>query len=168
MELLDIYRGDHQRAGRTIPRNGDVLAGEYLLIVHVCLFNAQGEMLIQKRQSTKDRYPGIWDVSAGGFVASGEESLAAVLREAKEEVGVTLAADSVQFLCTEPFSYVLDDFFVALCDRPAEEFHIQYEEVSEVKWASREDVMSMLDNGTFVDYDRSLLLRCFDAGGKYE
>lgn len=163
MELVDIYTADHRRTGRTIPRDGAVEAGEYLLIVHICLFNDRGQMLIQKRQTTKDRYPGIWDVSAGGFVASGEESLDAVLREAAEEVGAALAADQVRFLCTEPFSYVLDDFYVARCDRPAGSFHIQTEEVAEVKWAGREEVLAMLNDGAFVDYDRALIEHCFEA-----
>ena len=41
--------------------------------LRLCLFSPRGELLIQRRQLRKDRYPGCWDISAGGFVRSGEE-----------------------------------------------------------------------------------------------
>lgn len=56
--------------------------------LRLCLFSPRGELLIQRRQLRKDRYPGCWDISAGGFVRSGEEPAQAVLREAPEELGL--------------------------------------------------------------------------------
>ena len=67
MELLDIYDAAHKKTGRVIERDGAVLEGERLLLVHVCIFNSRGEMLIQRRSDNKDRYPGCWDVSAGAL-----------------------------------------------------------------------------------------------------
>ena len=81
MELLDIYNEQRERTGRTVVRNGEVFEGERLLVVHVCVLNSRNEMLIQQRQMSKDRYPGCWDISAGGFVLSGEDSADAVRRE---------------------------------------------------------------------------------------
>ena len=163
MELLDIYDAAHEKTGRVIERDGEVLEGERLLLVHVCLFNSRGEMLIQRRSENKDRYPGCWDVSAGGFVSSGEDSRQAVLREAKEELGLELEDADFRFLLCEPFSYVLDDFYLAFSDTAAEDMHFQQEEVSELKWAGREEVFQMLSNGRFVDYDAELMKKIFDA-----
>ena len=163
MELLDIYDAAHEKTGRVIERDGEVLEGERLLLVHVCLFNSRGEMLIQRRSENKDRYPGCWDVSAGGFVSSGEDSRQAVLREAKEELGLELEDADFRFLLCEPFSYVLDDLYLAFSDTAAEDMHFQQEEVSELKWAGREEVFQMLSDGRFVDYDTSLMEKIFDA-----
>jgi len=163
MELLDIYDAAHKKTGRVIERDGEVLEGERLLLVHVCLFNSRGEMLIQRRSENKDRYPGCWDVSAGGFVSSGEDSRQAVLREAKEELGLELEDADFRFLLCEPFSYVLDDFYLAFSDTAAEDMHFQQEEVCELKWAGREEVFQMLSDGRFVDYDTSLMEKIFDA-----
>ena len=162
MELLDIYDAAHKKTGRVIERDGEVLEGERLLLVHVCLFNSQGEMLIQRRSADKDRYPGCWDVSAGGFVSSGEDSRQAVLREAKEELGLELEDADFRFLLCEPFSYVLDDFYLAFSDIAAEDMHFQQEEVSELKWAGREEVFQMLSDGRFVDYAPELMKKIFD------
>ena len=72
MEWLDIYNEAGQPTGRRIRRDDPVNEGERLLVVHVCLMNSRGEMLIQKRQIWKDRFPGCWDISAGGFALAGE------------------------------------------------------------------------------------------------
>ena len=163
MELLDIYNAAHEKTGRVIERDGAVLEGERLLLVHVCVFNSRGEMLIQRRSDNKDRYPGCWDVSAGGFVSSGEDSREAVMREAKEELGLEFDESQLKFLLTEPFSYVLDDFYIAFSDASAESLSFQKEEVSGLKWVGREEVFQMLSDGRFVDYDAELMKKIFDA-----
>ena len=163
MELLDIYDAAHEKTGRVIERDGAVLEGERLLLVHVCIFNSRGEMLIQRRSDNKDRYPGCWDVSAGGFVSSGEDSRDAVLREAREELGLEFDESQLKFLLTEPFSYVLDDFYIAFSDASAESLSFQKEEVSGLKWVGREEVFQMLSDGRFVDYDAELMKKIFDA-----
>ena len=163
MELLDIYDAAHKKTGRVIERDGAVLEGERLLLVHVCIFNSRGEMLIQRRSDNKDRYPGCWDVSAGGFVSSGEDSRDAVLREAREELGLEFDESQLKFLLTEPFSYVLDDFYIAFSDASEESLSFQKEEVSGLKWAGREEVFEMLADGRFVDYAPELMEKIFDA-----
>ena len=165
MELLDIYNAAHEKTGRIIERDGKVLEGERLLLVHVCVFNSRGEMLIQRRSDNKDRYPGCWDVSAGGFVSSGEDSRDAALREAREELGLELEDADFRFLLCEPFSYVLDDFYLAFSDASAESLSFQVEEVSELKWAGREEVFQKLSDGRFVDYAPELMEKIFDAVG---
>lgn len=165
MEYLDIYNEKRQRTGRIIPRDGEVLAGERLLLVHACLFNSKAQMLIQKRQLSKDRYPGCWDVSAGGFVKSGEESEDCVLREIQEELGLEMSREDLRFILTEPFSYVLDDFYLAFGDYAPEKMRLQEEEVSEVKWAGWPEIKEMLTDGRFVDYDMGLMERIFTLAG---
>ena len=161
MELLDIYNEQRERTGRTVVRNGEVFEGERLLVVHVCVLNSRNEMLIQQRQMSKDRYPGCWDISAGGFVLSGEDSADAVRRELREEVGLQAAPESLTFLFTEPFSYVLDDFYLVRSDAELSSLTLQPEEVSDAKWASQEEVEAMIADGRFVDYPVEGIRRVF-------
>lgn len=60
--------------------------------VHVLVFNARGEVFLQKRSMSKDRQPGLWDSSASGHLDSGEEYDACAVRELKEEIGLRLSA----------------------------------------------------------------------------
>jgi 16S rRNA (adenine1518-N6/adenine1519-N6)-dimethyltransferase len=57
--------------------------------VHILLFNANGDVFLQKRSRWKDRHPLVWDSSAAGHVNTGEEYDAAALREMDEELGVS-------------------------------------------------------------------------------
>ena len=57
-------------------------------VVHVLVFNNNGELLLQKRSIRKDVAPGKWDTSVGGHINPGEDVLAAALREMEEELGI--------------------------------------------------------------------------------
>ena len=71
MELWDIYDIDRVRTGRVAQRGkpaseGGLGEGEYHLVVHICVFNGRGQLLLQQRQKDKEGYPNLWDVSAAG------------------------------------------------------------------------------------------------------
>lgn len=53
----------------------------------VLLRDGEGRVLVHRRTSTKDVFPGAHDVLAGGVVAHGEDPLAAAARELAEELG---------------------------------------------------------------------------------
>src|SRR5581483_4724567 len=56
--------------------------------VHILVFNARGELFLQKRSMSKDKSPGLWDSSASGHVDSGEDYDACSVRELREEIGL--------------------------------------------------------------------------------
>lgn len=58
--------------------------------VHVLVFNARGEVFLQKRSFKKDTFPGAWDSSASGHLDSGEKYDACAVRETREEIGLFL------------------------------------------------------------------------------
>ncbi len=70
---------------------GECHNGSRLLhpVVHLHLFNSQGELYLQKRPVWKDIQPGKWDTSVGGHVDLGENIETALRREANEELGIT-------------------------------------------------------------------------------
>ena len=58
---------------------------------HMLVFNARGQIFLQKRSMRKDRQPGLWDSSASGHVASGEDYDVCAVRELREELGLSVA-----------------------------------------------------------------------------
>ena len=161
MELLDVYNTEHEPTGRTVARGGEVHEGERLLVVHALVLNSRNELLIQRRSPNKDRYPGCWDVSSGGFVQSGENSAAAAIRELREETGLEVSPDELRFLFTEPFSFILDDFYLVRVDAVIQSLQLQKNEVTEVRWATQQEVESMIGDGRFVDYPLEGIRRVF-------
>lgn len=57
-------------------------------VVHLHLFDRNGNLFLQKRASTKDLLPGCWDTSVGGHVSPGEKIEEALRRETREELGL--------------------------------------------------------------------------------
>lgn len=58
--------------------------------VFVLVFNQAGELLLQKRSASKDRFPEFWTVSASGHVNYGQSYDEAAARELEEELGLSL------------------------------------------------------------------------------
>ena len=151
MEIWDLLNKDGQKTGQTMVRGGNVPAGLYHQVVHIWVVNSRGEFLVQQRAQHVSWKPGVWAVT-GGAAVSGEEPLAAALREAREEIGLEVPPERMRLLTrlkrTNSFCYV----YRALCDREADEFVLQREEVARVAWMTREQIEAMRGQGTFYDY----------------
>ena len=70
---------------------GECHSGSKLLhpVVHLHIFNANGDLYLQKRPEWKDIQPGKWDTAVGGHIDLGESVDIALSREANEELGIT-------------------------------------------------------------------------------
>lgn len=56
--------------------------------VHILVFNAAGQVFLQRRAKTKDTFPDRWDSSCSGHVDTGENYLESAVRELGEELGL--------------------------------------------------------------------------------
>ena len=70
---------------------GKCHSGSLLLhpVVHLHVFNAQGDVYLQKRPEWKLIQPGKWDTAVGGHLDYGETPDEALSREVSEELGIT-------------------------------------------------------------------------------
>ena len=157
MELWDLYDRDRQPTGETHERGKPVPAGRYHMVVHVAVFNTQGQMLIQQRQPFKEGWPNLWDVTVGGSAVQGDTSRTAAERETMEELG--LAVDLSQELpkATIPFSCGFDDIYTVVQDVDLSTLRLQESEVQAVKWADEAEILSMIAGGSFIPYHPSLI-----------
>ncbi len=58
-------------------------------VVHLHIFNSQGEIYLQRRPAWKDIQPNRWDTAVGGHRDLGETTLQALMREAAEELTIS-------------------------------------------------------------------------------
>ena len=70
---------------------GKCHSGSKLLhpVVHLHVFNSQGDIYLQRRPDWKDIQPGKWDTAVGGHIDYGETPDEALRREVREELGIT-------------------------------------------------------------------------------
>lgn len=97
-ELFDVLDESGFRQGP--PRERAEVHAEGLVhrAIHVWLFDAAGQVLIQRRGTDVDHMPGYISPSTGGHVDAGEPSQVAAIRETFEETGLTLAPGQLVYL----------------------------------------------------------------------
>jgi len=88
-EIFDVVNERDEVVGRQ-PRSEVHRLGLMHRAAHVLVFNAAGQIFLQKRSLKKDRQPGVWDSSASGHVDAGEDYDACAVRELREEIGLEM------------------------------------------------------------------------------
>ncbi len=161
MELFDMYSKDRERLGKTIVRGEKIPEGCYHLVVHVCIFNSKGEMLIQQRQPFKEGWPNLWDVTVGGSAVSGDNSQSAAEREVLEEIGYPISLEGVRPALTVHFDVGFDDIYLVEQELDITELRLQPEEVQAVRWATMDEILAMIDDGTFIPWKKDLIRLLF-------
>ena len=165
-EIIDLYTVDRVPTGKTAKRGDPLEEGTYRMVVHVCIFNSKGEMLIQKRADDIVRWPSYWDISVGGGARAGDTSRQAAERETAEEIGLSIDFSDRRPVITVNFSDGFDDFYTIEKDISLEDLNLQTEEVTDAKWATQKEIEDMIDEGSFIPYQKELLGYLFFAREK--
>ena len=156
MELLDIVDEQGNFTGQVMERE----KAHDLNLLHweiaVFFVNDNKELLLQKRSPNKRFSPNKWGLCAG-HVDSGETPDSTALREIKEELGIKLSPGDLRILeerdvlKLESNSRLTRMYYVIYNKN---DFTIQTEELSEVKWFNIDDVIDRIKNN-----DESITLK---------
>ena len=160
-EMMDTYDIHRQKLPNQRVRFTDWEPGEMMLTAHICIFDDEGCLLIQHRTPDTFLWPDMWDLSAGGAVQAGEDSFTAIRRETLEETGLDIGETSIRARFTLNFVRGFDDFFFVEKSATTGELKNQPDEVSELRWASCEEVIELLAQGKFVPYHAEFLRALF-------
>jgi isopentenyldiphosphate isomerase len=141
-ELLDILDESGLPTGEVVSKSEAHRLGLWHRCFHcwICGSDPEGSyLLLQRRASTKDTWPGYLDVSAAGHLAAGEETLDG-LREVEEELGLRIEPERLVSLGTRRVEQAipggcdreLHDVFLVFDDTPPGDLRLQKEEVEAV------------------------------------
>lgn len=161
-ERVDLYDQDRRPLGRTKPRHGDgsrLNKDEYMLYALALLQARDGQFLITRRSLDKAWAPGAWEIPGGGADA-GEDTRAAVVREVREETGLSLTGVEPVFV----YSYRNDDaksgdnYFCDIyhfkLDFAPGDVRIERDEVLAWKMASLAQIQKLKEENGFLHYAR--------------
>ena len=148
MEMWDVYDAQRQHKGYCVEKGTSMGSGEYHLVVHVCVFDRSGRMLIQKRKLDKPNWPGVWDFSSGGAAIAGEDSSTAAARELREELAVEASPETLRPVVTVHFDEGFDDYYIIeLNEETAGRIQFQKAEIDSVRWVTCRELLQLIDEG---------------------
>lgn len=153
-EYIDIVDKHGNPTGKTALKSKAHKNGWYHNTIHLWLFTANGEILLQQRSHKKVIYPLLWDVSVAGHIDAGETFIEAALRETAEEIGLKLKPENLKhigvFLHETSYNNgnIQDNefhqVFIAELKVPVTDLVIQESEVEAVKLVSYKTFESLL------------------------
>lgn len=158
-ELWDLYDADRRITGETHIRGQKIPDGRYHLAVHVWIYNSNGEFLISQRAASRPVYPLFWETT-GGSVTKGENSLTGAVREAIEEVGVTLDPTRGRIIESRRRDHYRDflDIWLFSCDDgPHLDLAETPDEVADCRWMTPAEICDLCDAGQFVHSKQEFL-----------
>lgn len=161
MEVLDIVDENGIPTGKTVEREIAHQQGILHRTSHVWILrqkNHKVQILLQKRSDNKDSYPGCYDISSAGHIPAGIDFLPSAIRELKEELGYDAKEEEFIYCGTRLFEFQdifhgkrfhdhqVSRVYALWIDQEAENFILQDEEVSEVRWFDFNDCFYKVKN----------------------
>jgi 8-oxo-dGTP pyrophosphatase MutT (NUDIX family) len=114
------------------------------------LINEKGELLLAKRASTMESDAGVWGTSVAGRIKDNETPLAAIVREAKEELGLSSNRITPIFLHEDKHNHQDGEirefsvFYARVNTNFINDLTLDPNEVEEVRWFSIKELKALI------------------------
>ena len=151
MELWEVLDEKGNVTGEIMKKYDEEVfkRGLYHLGADVWIINSDKKILIQKRAKQKKLQPNVWAMT-GGSVILGENSVNTIVREAKEELDISINEEKLKFIKKFKTGNVWIETYILKCDYYISNMRFQEEEVSDVKWATWKEIDELVKDGKFI------------------
>ena len=158
MELRDLYDKDRKLTGEKIYKGQNIPQGRYYITVVIFIQNSKNEFLLQKRSKKKD---GKW-ATTGGHPISGQTSEEGIITEVKEELDIDIVSENIKLFKTIKTKDDFVDIYYLKEDVDITKIKIQKEEVSDIKWATIEEIKKLIKSEAFSTSYAEFFQFCLD------
>ena len=153
-ELFDVLNEKGEYTGKVETREKCHKEGLWHKAVVVFIINSEGQVLVQRRSAKKKMWPNMWDITAGGHVLAGEFGFESIIRECKEELEIELNKNDITFIGATTSTNVkgeivnnhFNEYYIANKELDETKLKLQEEEVSEVKWIDKNEIIEKIKN----------------------
>ena len=159
-ELFDVCDLAGKPTGQVLPRSEVHRRGLWHRSAHLWLTDGR-RLLLQRRHPGKETDPGRWDIAVAGHLSAGQTPIEALIREAREELGLVLDPESLTLLGAWRKEYVEPGFedrewqhaFAGVWEGDAAGLVLQPDEVTDVRWMEAGEYRECLGagDGGYVD-----------------
>ena len=154
VEYFDVLNEKGEFTGEIETREKCHENGLWHRAVYGFIFNENRDVLLQKRSANKKLWPNLWDVTLGGHVLAGEFGIDALIREAKEELNLDIVENQIRYLVGSSSSNVkgnvinnhFNECYIITINIDISDLSLQEEEVSEVRWFSKKEILEKIKN----------------------
>lgn len=156
MELLDVYDNEGKITGKVVERDTykeNLSKDEHIGIAQIFIENNNGDFLIEESAKTT----GFKYLPVSGHITSGETPKEAIIREAKEEIGLDISNEDVKdvgsFIIDRPVRFI----FYLKKDIDLTTLKLQPEEVESVSYKSATEMMYLIEKGLMHPVHRDIV-----------
>ena len=172
MEYFDVLNDNGTFSDKIASRDECHNKGLWHRAVIIFIINSNGKILLQKRSKNKKLWPNLWDLSAGGHVLTGELGFEAIIREAKEELNIDVKKEELTYVGSYTSENIkgniinrhFNEFFIIEKNININDITIQEEEVQDVKWFTKDEILERINNNYDGITDK---IACWDYLKKY-
>lgn len=146
MEYFDVLDKNRNLLGYTKVRGSQLEDNEYNQGIEIWIFNDKKLLLTQR--SLEKSHPLEWEVP-GGCSQKGETSIDTLIREVKEEIGLSIN-NNYELIGTELYKKQFVDMYKSNIEVNIKKVKLQDEEVSDIKFVTKEEFLDMAKNNKIV------------------
>lgn len=167
-EMIDVL--DEQTGAKTdeiISKREAHQKGIWHGSIHVLIVNKdKTKTLLQKRSPEKDLYPNMWDIAVGGHISAGEDDWISARRELEEELSINIDEIEIsrvdriteKFINNGVISNEYVSVFVAYADFDTSSLKLQEEEVSEIKWCTKNELNDFIVKENIIPHEQEFVI----------
>ncbi|MBI5906506.1 NUDIX domain-containing protein [Candidatus Saccharibacteria bacterium] len=146
--MIDVLDQWGDKTGEILPKTEVHKRELWHAGAHLWIYNSKGEVLLQHRSPGKKIFPDTWDISVAGHVDSGETPPQTLVREAKEELDLTIDPELLRFIGITFFDAklpvgwihrVFDWTYILQMEIDLKSLKFQETEVDDIKWHPMDD-----------------------------
>jgi len=155
-EYFDVLKPDGDYADEVVSREECHERGLWHRAAVVFIVSTDNQrILLQQRAAGKKLWPNLWDVTSGGHVLASELGYQGVIRETKEELGIDITKDDLEYIGTtvsenqerDIINRHFNEIYIVHSDVDIANIALQEEEVQDIRWFERDELLRRIENG---------------------